>query len=365
MDIPDGQRKYLASTQQAAESLLHLLNDILDFSKIEAGQLEIYEKPFSVDELLESVVNIFEIEADKKGLVLSLMNNVPLADNSLIGDDLRVRQILINLVGNAIKFTEAGQVIITVDVITDSCSEVSLRFKVTDSGMAVPMEFRGQLFDSFSQADSSMSRNFGGSGLGLAICKKLIELMGGEIWIDKEVRQGSIFCFTCSFARTTIDESCSVTSGSPLQQSAKLALNVLLVEDNQFNLDLARIVLEKEGHQVEIAVNGIEALKRLHNGFDVVLMDVQMPEMDGVEATGLIGLCEAGRAAEATEHQDILLNLQGSIMGGHIPIVAMTAHAMSGDRTRCLEAGMDEYITKPFQPEHVFATISHVVDTAK
>jgi len=353
----DEQRHYLTTVQQSAEALHSLLNDILDFSKIEAGQLDLEARPFDLVNVLESITLNLGMKAQEKGFQLSY--DLPAEIHTpLVGDKFRLRQILLNLTGNAIKFTESGQVHIAAEIVSETEKELVLQFKVSDTGPGIPEEIRKKIFESFTQADSSMTRVYGGTGLGLAICKEIAKLLGGKIWVESQEGHGSNFYFTAVFQKAVPAE------GQTVRAASLYRLNILLVEDNQFNRDLARIILEQQGHTVIQATDGVEALEALtKSAVDVILMDVQMPRMDGITATKFIRQCEAGTppAADQAWH-DLLCNLQGQIRGEHVPIIAMTAHAMAGDRERCLASGMDNYVTKPFQPEELFELLEQVAD---
>ena len=358
-DLSPKQRKYLSTVQQSSESLLNILDDILDFSKIEAGQLTITERPFELTGVLGAVVQAHKLRAREKGLDLSYTMNsdVPVR---LVGDDLRLNQILNNLIANAVKFTASGSVTVNVSLVFHDKEHTIIRFRITDTGIGIPEELQAKVFDSFSQMDNSISRRFGGTGLGLAICKKLTEMLGGEIGIESEHGKGSAFYFT---VRLKLDTTAELAANENIQinEVPSHSLNILLVEDNQFNQDLATIVLEKEGHTVNAAMNGLEALELLTNKcFDLILMDVQMPELDGMTATKHIRQCEQDTSSTKTEHQDLLRRLRARIKGKHVPIIAMTAHSMSGDREKCLESGMDDYVTKPFKPDELFAVFRRV-----
>lgn len=360
-NCPPQIKKYLQVVEKSAQTLLLLINDILDFSKIEAGQLELCEHSFYLPDFLESLLANFTAIAEERGntLILELGDEV---SSSLIGDDLRLQQILLNLVGNAMKFTENGQITVGVEVNQESEADITLQFKVADTGVGIPADLHDKIFKSFSQADNSISRQHGGTGLGLTICKQLTALLGGTIWLQSQEGQGSTFYFTVSLKKGGLHQHGAVEKPMRGDHAVLRKLNILLVEDNQFNQDLAKIVLEQEGHQVRTALNGLEALELLSaDVFDLVLMDVQMPVMDGLGATSLVRLCETGRAPEAQEHQELLLKLQDKIDGRHVPIIAMTAHALTGDRERFIEAGMDDYIAKPFQPDELFRIFDTLV----
>ena len=480
MELAPRQREYVKLAQGSAEALLHLINDILDFSKIEAGRLELESIPFSLRDALGDTLRALASRAAEKHLELNcrIPPDVP---DALVGDPHRLRQIVINLTGNAIKFTDAGEIDVTVECTAASADSVELLFAVRDTGPGIPENRREAIFEAFSQADSSMSRRFGGTGLGLAISIDLVDMMRGRIWVDSEVGKGSTFHFTATFGRTdeahvpspvrpegldnlrvlVVDDNATnrlileelltawhmrpivAESGAralaaldkaeadgdplglaiidavmPLMDGFELArkirqrdtasaprlillssasidrakddetgfdsvltkpakpsdlldaiasvvafewtqrpvpaapdksgprtsvpLRILLAEDGLTNQRFAKDLLERRGHAVTIAGNGVEAVAATEREtFDVVLMDVQMPGMDGMEATGRI------RARERAT-------------GAHVPIVAMTAHAMKGDRERCLEAGMDDYVSKPIRAEDLFRALEPI-----
>ncbi|MFC1513118.1 ATP-binding protein [Thermodesulfobacteriota bacterium] len=355
-ELTPTQQEYLAVVQESTESLLGIINDILDFSKIEAGQLQIEQKVFDLKKCIQSVFATLEQKAKEKGL--SFEAELPDTVSLLLGDNLRLRQILLNLLGNAVKFTSAGRITLVVQTISEADDDILLRFAVSDTGPGIPKKFQGKMFESFTQADSGMARRYGGSGLGLAICKKLVDMMGGRIWAESEIDKGSTFFLEVRFGKAVGASSVhAVEDEAPT--SLERSLHILLVEDNDFNRDLAKIVLTDAGQQVTTAGNGIAALAALMDGdFDLVLMDVQMPLMDGLETTSFIRSCEQGLVV-SHEHveQDLPTKLIGKLQGGHIPIVAMTAHAMSGDRENCLAAGMDDYVAKPFQLDELFSVL--------
>ncbi|MDH3392832.1 MAG: response regulator [Desulfobulbaceae bacterium] len=504
------QRYYLKTVQDSANALLGLLNDILDFSKMEAGQLAIELATFDLRKTVESTVRTLAVKAHEKGLEIffDLPSTLPAA---LEGDPLRLRQILLNLIGNAVKFTEKGHVLIHVEPITETATTITLRFSVSDTGIGISPSLRETIFERFTQADNSVSRDYSGTGLGLAICKRLVELMDGRIWIDDTIAEGSRFLFDISLTKsmtetqlplfhepkpqivpvlivdkhpigrrilaetfkswhfpvtTAESETFALTElkraeqdkqpyrllildhnlnnetngNSPLttlikeqlrQPPAVIAMmatndkiicgdcvrrgidycvtkpvgrknlasvvnavlagkichrerhhphaaatedistmhpkNLLLVEDTPVNRELAKMVLEDEGHTVTAVNNGIEALEALaEHVYDLVIMDVQMPRMDGLTATSIIRQCEQGAEVEVVDCPPTLTaRLKEKLAGGRIPVLAMTAHAMSGDRERCLAAGMDGYITKPFQPEDIFSILDKQTDTRK
>jgi signal transduction histidine kinase/ActR/RegA family two-component response regulator len=343
------QREFLETVKNSADSLLGLLNDILDFSKIEAGRLDFETIDFDLRGTLQDAVTALAYRAGEKGLALSchVAADVP---GGLRGDPTRLRQVMINLVGNAIKFTSAGFVRISVEMEEPNADYVELHFAVTDTGIGMSPEKRKCIFEPFIQGDSSMNRKYGGTGLGLAISSRLVEMMHGRIWAESEAEKGSTFHFTARFE----------SQGDPAGRPARVPvsrnveeppppdrehLRILLAEDNLVNQKLAFILLTKRGHTVTIADNGIRALEMLEaQPFDVVLMDIQMPEMDGLEATAEIRRGEKGSQR-------------------HIPIIAMTAHTMTGDRERCLAIGMDRYISKPLRKDELLAAVEESLKT--
>lgn len=342
-DLDAQQREYLEIVKSSADALLTIINDILDFSKIEAGKLELESIPFDLAAALNDAMRLLVFRAEHKGLSLHL-EMLPGVAAYVMGDPGRLRQIITNLVGNAIKFTEHGRIEVRVWPEIPGSNEGLLHFAVSDTGVGIPQEKQAAIFEAFTQADGSISRKFGGTGLGLSIVLRLVGLMGGKLWVESEEGQGATFHFTAHFppAPAAVVEPASenLHTTSSVQLSE---LNILLAEDNLINQKLAVTLLEKEGCKVTVAVNGIEALDVLAaQDFDLVLMDVQMPLMGGMEAT---------QSIRQREGQS----------GGHIPIIAMTANAMQGDRERCLEAGMDGYITKPLNKARMFAAIMEVM----
>ena len=331
------QREFLDTAKHSAHSLLSLINDILDLSKIEAGKVELVRAPFFIRQGVDEAVRMLVVTARQKGLTLNIDVAADVPD-CLIGDAVRLRQILSNLVGNAIKFTDRGYVTVRVRIEQQATAGATLHFLVRDTGIGIPVEQQACIFEPFRQADGSTTRRHEGTGLGLAICTRLVQLMSGRLWVESRAGEGSTFHFTAPFehARGGEDKQPGVevardvsTLAASVQSASASSLRVLVAEDNAVNQNLVRSVLKKDGHAVQLAGNGREVLAALEGSqFDLILMDVQMPGMDGFEATAAI------RKAE-------------QLTGSHVPIVAITAHAMQGDRERCLEAGMDEYLTKP------------------
>jgi two-component system sensor histidine kinase/response regulator len=338
-DLSDKQREYISKVDRSAQGLLGVINDILDFSKIDAGMLILEQAHFSVNNCMELVDSSVGYLAHTKDLDFetSIDPDVP---KYLVGDPLRLGQVMLNLASNAVKFTLAGRVKMSVALKETNEQSIELEFRVTDTGIGLsPAQAKG-LFDAFTQVDTSTTRKFGGTGLGLAISKRLVELMGGHIWIESEVGVGSSFCFTARFGHGEANQA--VLSGvvPKLPDSVMARLKgtcILVAEDNEFNQDLIEELLGQCGVEVRLCGNGLEALEQLSKKrFDIVLMDVQMPVMDGYEAT---------RQIRATPELADLC------------VIAMTANAMVADRERCLEAGMNDFETKPIDADHLYQTL--------
>ena len=355
---PD-QRKLLQAVRNSADSLLGILNDILDFSKIEAGQLQLSKRPFALRRLLETVVSTMNVPATEKGLRLTVRahDDLPAV---CVGDDLRIRQILINLVQNGIKFTERGEVAVSVEQMPESgaAGGVILHWMVRDTGIGIPAEQQERIFNTFEQADSSYVRRYGGTGLGLSISRQLAEMMGGRLWVESRPGEGSTFHCTVAVEAGSEAEVEAVRQPDNGTGGGVRDLHLLVVDDNEVNRDLIRMVLEKD-HRVTTAEHGLEALRALaaEGPFDAVFMDVQMPEMDGLTVTRVIRAMERGAEPPALLDEGLAAQLAGRLAGGHVPVIAMTAHAMGGDEARCLAAGMDDYVTKPFQPEQLHTVL--------
>jgi signal transduction histidine kinase/ActR/RegA family two-component response regulator len=327
-DLTPAQRDYAQTARLSAEALLGLVSDVLDLSRIEAGRVEIEATPFELEPLIEAVAAPFSDAALDRGLSIAVLVP-PGVPRYLVGDPYRLRQVLTNLVGNAVKFTEQGRVAVRAVVEREDVHEVVLAFTVEDTGPGIAESQQARIFDAFAQADASTTRRHGGTGLGLAICRQLCELMGGHISVRSTLGQGATFRFTARFARGAAE---AVPADSPpAAAETRIAARVLLVEDNRVNLLVAAGMLARIGCAVETASTGREAVERFAPGrYDLVLMDCQMPDMDGFEATAAIRAREAPGAS-------------------HMPIVALTANAIEGDRDTCLAAGMDDYLAKPFR----------------
>jgi signal transduction histidine kinase/CheY-like chemotaxis protein/HPt (histidine-containing phosphotransfer) domain-containing protein len=325
--LDDEQRDYLLTVKDSANTLLALINDILDFSKIEAGKFALDCVDFSPRDCLQRTLRPLVIRAHEKGIECRshVNDDVP---PMLVGDAIRLRQIVVNLVGNAIKFTKEGEVEVRVATESRDDHHVVLHVSVRDTGIGIPPDKQATIFEAFTQADGSTTRHFGGTGLGLSISMKLVRMMEGRLWVESVEGQGSTFHFTARLGLSNLTAPVEEPETQPVIVTS-LARRVLLAEDTPVNQKLASRILEKRGHTVTLATNGVEAVAAWEqHEFDIILMDVQMPQLDGLTATGIIREKETKR-------------------GTHVPILAMTAHAMAGDRERCIESGMDDYISKP------------------
>jgi PAS domain S-box-containing protein len=354
-ELTEEQQDLLQTIQFSNESLLTLINDILDFSKIEAGMLELEEQSFVLEDNLKSVCNLLNVQAQSKEIKLSYQISADVSQ-ILMGDSSRLRQILLNLVGNAIKFTQKGSVTISVKsrVISDDGEQkkCELLLAIADTGIGIERDRLAKLFQPFTQADASISRKYGGTGLGLAICKRLVEIMEGKIWVESlgniggnpplnwisprnfNSTKGSVFYFTVLMkdSEKLPPDSPYLNAKLAIATAEKSSLRILVAEDNPVNQKLAIFMFKKLGCNIDIANNGVEVLDKLnHKVYDVVFMDMQMPEMDGVEAT-----------------QRIRLNCDPQPW-----IIAMTAHAVGEARETCLQAGMNDYISKPIRIEEL------------
>ena len=326
--------------------------------------MELEEKPFRIGSVYDYVRNVVALRIKEKelSLTLSISEGVPL---ELIGDELRLGQILLNLVGNALKFTSTGGINVLCEKITQIDTTVQLRFNVTDTGCGIDEPTRKKIFGAFVQASSSVARTHGGSGLGLTICKKLTKLMGGDIAVRSEPGKGSTFSFTGYFryekqpeiGSTHADNKMPEQQEEPRQQ----ARQILLVEDIPFNQTIAKLLLEQEEHCVQVAANGREALAALaESTFDVIFMDVQMPEMDGLTATRLIRRCEKEKNPLARKDNDLIKTVSSRLHGKHIPIIGMTGNSTEDGRLDCFAAGMDNLISKPFERQEILRILDVV-----
>lgn len=343
-DLDEKQKNYIQKAHYSAESLLTIINDILDVSKIESGKLSLEKVDFYPEEIRDNVKSIMSVKSQEANINFECYPD-PKTPEVLRGDPLRLTQVLINLCNNALKFTpEGGEVSSSCKLLEDNEDGVKLQFSVTDNGIGMTEEQQNNLFQPFTQGDSSTTRQYGGTGLGLTISKKLVELMGGKIWVESEPEVGSTFYFTVALEHQKATPVRQHQASVQLEEQANEAIRqlqgtrVLLVEDNEINQELASDVLSTHGLVVEIASNGKEAIEMLEtSAYDGVLMDCQMPIMDGYEATRAIRQKEQFK---------------------ELPIIAMTANAMKGDREKVLDVGMNDYIPKPFDPHEIFVTMA-------
>jgi signal transduction histidine kinase/CheY-like chemotaxis protein len=355
--LDPAQRRFADNVRSSSEALIRIINDILDFSKIEAGRMALEIVDFDLHLIIGEVIEALSRQARAKGLVLrcQIASDVPAA---MRGDPLRLRQVLFNLVGNALKFTERGEVAVTVRQAPQQSpangSDCKVLIDVRDTGIGISPETQSRLFKAFSQGDGSTSRRFGGTGLGLAISKQLIELMGGDIRIESRLGEGATFSFTVKLAASTraftqnsSAEKVAIEVTRPAVDSAADALSpapdhkprLLLVEDNRVNQEVAKAMLHRLGYGVDVVGDGRAGVEAAMTGrYALILMDCQMPEMDGFQATAAIRAKEGALAKHGTP-------------AARLPIVALTANALKGDRERCLDAGMDDYIAKPFRKD--------------
>jgi CheY-like chemotaxis protein len=335
------QDKFTNAIFTSADNLMVIINEILDFSKIEAGKLMIEEIPFDLRDLVHIWDETLKLNAIDKniGFEINVDQDVP---NNLVGDPIRLNQIIYNLGGNAIKFTEKGKVLIKVSVEEKLKNGVAVRVDINDNGIGIPKDKLASIFLSFSQASSSTTREYGGTGLGLSITKQLVELQNGKLWVESEFGEGSTFSFVLKYSIQD-ETSVKVVKKESVINIAENKLGdvkILLVEDHPINQMLAITVLEGWGFDVELAENGYEAVDNVrNNSYDVVLMDIHMPKMDGYKATQVI-------------RQEIKSS---------IPIIAMTASAQIGDNEKCFDVGMNDYISKPFDPEVLLDKISNQI----
>jgi signal transduction histidine kinase/ActR/RegA family two-component response regulator len=338
-ELDPEQRDFLDTAINSAEQMLTVINDILDFSKIEAGRLELDPTRLNIRHLVEETIKPLAVKAREKGL--ELVGGVdPAVPEFVVGDITRLRQVLLNLLGNAIKFTAAGEV--SLHVSRADGDPLTLHFEVRDTGIGIPAGKQEMIFEAFAQADGSTTRNYGGTGLGLAISQRLVTAMGGRICVESEPGKGSRFHFTVAVASAGEPIEAAPATGFAERSGTSPrghSLHILLAEDNELNMLVICEMLKKAGHTVGVARNGLQALSMLAaESFDLVLMDVQMPEMDGFEAVAAIREME-------------------SHTGAHLPVIAVTANAMPGDKEQCLAAGMDGYVSKPIRVEQLMRAL--------
>ena len=363
-DLDAEQRDHLQVVRSSSETLLQVINDVLDFSKVEAGQVEIHSVRFDLRACLAGSLQIFEPRAREKGIALSIAI-APEVPQWVAGDDRRLLQVLFNLIGNAIKFTERGSVRVTAEAAPEGRAgapsmdgDPRIRISVADTGIGIRPDRLERIFEAFTQEDGSTSRRYGGTGLGLAIVQRFVRLMGGRVWVESAPGEGSVFRFTVQLERDPVTAaSCPAVPGSTQGPTVELpdpqvepashnVLRVLIAEDNPINQQILARLISREGHEVRIAGTGREAVDAWgEEPFDLVLMDIQMPELDGLGATLEIRSREAGSSTR-------------------IPIYALTANALAEDRDRCIDAGMDGYLTKPVRKAEIIQLLHEIADGA-
>ena len=324
----------------SGENLLNIVNDILDFSKIESGQIQLENIEFDVRKIVENAIKLLKFNADKKGIQLSV-NISEAITGQLIGDPYRLNQIITNLINNAIKFTEEGSVAVEVETIKKETAQIELLFKITDTGIGISEEGTRKLFKEFSQTESSTTRKYGGTGLGLAICNNLVSLMGGEIGVNSKVGEGSEFWVKLKFSYQEKQKNENSVNHTEIPEDVK----ILYAEDNPVNQKVTQLLLQKSGIKCDIAVNGKKAIEMFQkNKYDLILMDMQMPEIDGVESAKQI------RRIEKNEK-----------VNNPVFIVAVTANSFSEDKQKCFDAGMNDFISKPFKQSELKKIIKKAV----
>ncbi len=348
--LTEQQRRYLSLVNSSANALLSVINDLLDFAKIEAGKLELVQADFSLRALLDETLRALALRAQEKGLRLAC-HVAPDVPDALVGDAGRLRQILLNLVGNAVKFTEQGGIVVRAVLATGRIAptevspppSIDVLFSVRDTGIGIALDKQQKVFQAFEQADNSTTRRYGGTGLGLSIAARLAALMGGAITVESVAGQGSTFHVTARFGRQP-DARVAPTNGPVPEPAASLPpLRILVAEDYDLNQEVVQHFLARAGHTVQMAKDGRETLAILEKGaFDLLLLDVHMPELDGFQVIEILRQRE-----QAT--------------GAHLPVIALTARSMKGDRERCLQAGMDDYLAKPVRRRELLAVIARVL----
>ena len=338
--LDDQQRDYVVTISDSAASLLRIIDDILDESKLEAGKVEIEFADFDLNKTVDDVLSILQPKAAQKGVHLRVAMN-PTACGWFNGDAVRLRQVLLNIAGNAVKFTDEGHIDLDVSIARELGELAVARFLVTDTGVGIDPQAQANLFEKFTQADVSISRRFGGTGLGLAIAKQLVELMGGTIGFSSAVGKGSQFCFEIPLQRASAPVAVAPAKSAAQDAQPHRALSLLIAEDNKVNQQVAMLIVQHAGHTADIADNGLQAVEAAAaKNYDVILMDLQMPELDGIEATKRI------RALSGPAR--------------NTPIIALTSHAMAGMREEVLAAGMDDYVSKPFDAPMLLAKLQHL-----
>ena len=342
--LSSDQKQYVDAVKTSGENLLIIINDILDFSKLQSGKVSFEQIDFKLSQVVSTITDLMLPKSKEKDIKLSTIIDENVYDH-LIGDPIRLNQVLLNLVGNSIKFTETGEIKLNISLLSENKEEVELKFSIIDTGIGIPENKLDLIFDEFTQADSNTTRKYGGSGLGLTIVKQLVETQGGKVSVESKERQGSTFSFNLKFKKNLNPQEAKKELKNIEHKPARVeGLHILLVEDNKMNQVLVKKVLTGWKWNVEIADNGAVAIEKLKNqDFDIVLMDMQMPEMDGYEATQYI------RNKFLQPKRDI-------------PIMAMTAHAMQSEEEKCRSLGMNGYISKPFEQEVLYSRILSVIN---
>ncbi len=363
------QENYLKTVIDSSEFLLNLINEILDFSKIEAEKYELEIKPFSLKTLMEKIIVGLKVKAEQKNLKLLLAFD-PEPLNYLLGDSHNLTKIFINIIGNAIKFTEYGDIRVDCAISNEKEDSLEIYFCVNDTGIGIPEDKLQNIFAAFSQADLSITKKFGGTGLGLTITKKLVDLMEGKITVDSKVGAGSSFCIKIPFQKGELipDEPASAEhSENIITQDDKIFLNkqnikILIAEDNKTNQELINIILNKQGIKTDIANNGIEALKLLSTSdYDIILTDIQMPYMDGLTAIEIIRAFEKGKNLHNKDIKDIEEKLRKKLKNKHTAIIIITAHAIQGYKEKCIKKGADDCITKPIRKKELIQVLQKFI----
>jgi len=358
-EVTDYQKKLLTDVQNSSNNLLSLLNDILDFSKIEANQLSIQKQPFKLLALSDSVLNSMKVISDKKKITLTFNNDFD-PETWLNADDLRIQQVIINLISNAIKFTDKGEITCKISCIPLSEQDSQLDFSVTDQGIGMTKEQLSVIFNSFQQADNSIVRKYGGTGLGLTISHQLIELMGGNLKVTSILDKGSHFYFSLN-----IDNHQGLTKTIKTWHKNQTKLDILLVEDDQINQFIAEAMLIEQGHKVKIAENGLICLNTLlMHQYDVILMDIQMPVLDGYSTAEIIRISEDELYKGNKISADLAQSLHQVLKNKKLTIFALTAHAMTEDKEKCLKIGFNDYLTKPFEVNKIIESLNTQVPHA-
>ncbi|MFN7312077.1 MAG: response regulator [Bacteroidota bacterium] len=337
--LNDQQNNYVQLIRQSADNLLVIINDILDFAKIESGKIELENLPFELNEVCANTVKALQYKAEEKGIKLLYS---PLSEEQKVvsGDPFRLNQILLNLINNALKFTENGKVELVINPVEETNQNIKIRFEVHDTGIGIPDDFKQKIFDDFVQGSNDTSRKYGGTGLGLSICRKLIDIQKGRIWVESEVGKGSVFYFELDYIKSE-QPLHSKNIVNVLDKKILSNLHVLIAEDNEINLFIAKSMLEQWGIKVDVANDGKIAVEKCKtNRYDLIIMDVQMPEMNGIEASKII----------KTESASI-----------NTPILALTANAIKGDRERYLAEGLDDYLSKPFEEDDLYMKIASML----